>query len=296
MSGGKRGSTPPGRRPTFRGGIMQDFVRGVPRVRAWPRKRGKGGTLAQRQNRDKFMNAQRATKYFSPAMYLWFMKQVAGSPLLPRDVMTMMLYNRLYVFDLDDGRELWPMPAIYDVSEALDAIAAVPGQTIVRGPDHWEPVAAPGPSLATKWTTIHDEVISSAKASIAVTNLGSWNELLVKIKDITASTSSFRVIQLSVDNGANYYSGASDYDYIIADGRNFPAAYITLHEAASAAARSGTTHILNNNDGVAKAIQNYNRAGVAIGFDKSTSPINAIRFKNYTGGNVTGGRFTLLGR
>jgi len=67
----------------------------------------------------------------------WCNKQVEGSPLLPRDVFTMMMFARLYAFKLANGREIWPLTSRIDVSEALDVLGAQPGDTLIRTTDGW---------------------------------------------------------------------------------------------------------------------------------------------------------------
>lgn len=118
---------------------MLDVSRGAERVRRWPKKRPGPGSPKQRQEREKFRQCQKAKQYVAPAVARYLEKTVEGSPLLPRDALTMMLYNRWFMLDLDDGRKLWPMPAIFDVSEALDVLGQPQeGDILVRGPKYWE--------------------------------------------------------------------------------------------------------------------------------------------------------------
>jgi hypothetical protein len=57
---------------------------------------------------------------------------------------TMMMYNRLFAVTLDTGKELWPMPARTDVSQALDVLGKTPGSTLVRGTNYWETIPGGG--------------------------------------------------------------------------------------------------------------------------------------------------------
>lgn len=132
-----KGSQAPRRRPSLRGVLMQDVAFGKERVRAWPTARGKAKTKAQKEAQDKFALVQRMAAYLAPGVLAYIHKAVDNSPLLPRDVVTMMLYNRWMAFDLEDGRTLWPMTARTDISEALDIITKEIGDYLVRTSTGW---------------------------------------------------------------------------------------------------------------------------------------------------------------
>jgi hypothetical protein len=127
---------------------MQDVTQGTERVRRWPRKRPKKPSKKQRQVQDKFAQANRAFSYQDPQVSQWMMSQVEGTPLLPRDIMTMTMFGRLMQIVAPDGQDLWPMPARNDVSEALDVLGKQEGSTLIRGKDYWQALAAsPGGSI-----------------------------------------------------------------------------------------------------------------------------------------------------
>ena len=154
-------SKPPKRRPSLRGLLQMDVVNGALRARKWPRKRNKPKTKEEEQRQRDFRAAQQATKYFQPQLYLDAINAVAGTPLLPRDIMTMQLYNRLCMFILPGGKEFWPMTALFDVSRALDILTAVPGSKLIRGPEYWmrddsppPPITAVSVAIATRATDI----------------------------------------------------------------------------------------------------------------------------------------------
>jgi hypothetical protein len=86
---------------------------------------------------DKFAQANRATKWMAPQIIRDFTEATANTPLLPRDLLVSILYNRLAAFVVQGGKVMFPMPAYTDVSEALDAISQQIGYTIIRGPDGW---------------------------------------------------------------------------------------------------------------------------------------------------------------
>lgn len=128
---------------------MQDIAFGKERVRVWPSSRGKPKSKAQKEQQERFALVQRMAHYLAPEAMAYIHKAVANSPLLPRDVVTMQLFNRWMAFDLEDGRTLWPMPAYNDVSEALDVITKTMGDYLVRNVDGWRG-ASTLPSPPTK--------------------------------------------------------------------------------------------------------------------------------------------------
>mgnify|MGYP003580209904 CR=1 FL=1 len=121
---------------------MQDITRGQTRVRAWPEKRGAPKTAAEADRQAMFRIVQKAAAYLAPGALEYIHKATKNSPLLVRDVVTMQLYNRWMTFQLEDGREIWPMPAYYDVSEALDVLTNIVGDYLVRTEQGWKGASA----------------------------------------------------------------------------------------------------------------------------------------------------------
>lgn len=123
---------------------MEDVSQGQERVRAWPRKRGRAKTTAERKRQDKFTAAQFAIKYMAPQIAVAFREACKNTPLMPRDLLTSMLYGRLAMFVMEDGRKLWPKQAMNDVSEALDTITQTPGDYLRRTEQGWIGVGGGG--------------------------------------------------------------------------------------------------------------------------------------------------------
>lgn len=242
------------------------------------------------------MNAQRATKYFAPRMYYFFMEQVKNSPLLPRDVMTMMLYNRLYAFDLTDGRTFWPMPALFDISDALDVISNIPGHQLVRGDKFWTSTPGPGPGPASKWTIAYDLVITSYQEYADFTNLQPFNEFMIYLQGVTASANRRRQFQLSTDNGTTFYNSSGNYQHVNSNGDVTNTASVTMHQATGTAAKTCCARISCNNSPISKPIQVMNENIGMHQFLASTDPINAIRVGLSGPGGMTGGRILIMGR
>lgn len=133
---------------------MLDVTHGAPRVRAWPRDRGRGGTPEQKAQRDWFRQASWAIKYMAPEMVKDVMEARQGKPLLPRDMLMMMLSGRLATFTTPSGKRLIPQVAQNDVSESLDFITVNPGYMLVRGPETWIGVPAPNGVTQSDWVEL----------------------------------------------------------------------------------------------------------------------------------------------
>lgn len=129
---------------------MLDVVNGEERARAWPKKRSRKKHPHTVEQNEWFRQAQWATKYMSAEMYWQFAQAVKGTPLLPRDILTMMMAGRLAAFTLPSGRTLWSEQVANDVSQALDVISDQPGSMLVRGPNGWMAIS---PGLAGQLLT-----------------------------------------------------------------------------------------------------------------------------------------------
>lgn len=135
---------PPGktlnRRPALRGVVMQDVSQGAERTRAWPKKRKHKLPARTKDQNEWFRQAQWATKFWDPNLYIQAGQAVKGTPLLPRDIMTMIMANRFVALTGPDGRTYWPMTSIQDVSASLDVFSPSLGWTLRRGERFWEAV------------------------------------------------------------------------------------------------------------------------------------------------------------
>lgn len=125
------------RRPSLKGLLMQDVSNGVERQRRWPRDRGKTIPKETREQMEWFRQAQWATKYMDPKMLMTFVRATQDTPLLPRDIATMMFAGRLFNFTTAEGRKIYAMSNKTDVSESLDALSQTEGHTLIRGPEFW---------------------------------------------------------------------------------------------------------------------------------------------------------------
>jgi hypothetical protein len=123
-----------------------DISQGQLRARAWPKHRKRERTTAEVEREQTFANVQRVWNYYLPAGQMWMREATGPTPMLPRDMFTMMLYNRLFAVQMLNGKTIYPMPAKLDVERALDAITQTPGQTLIKTPTGWEGGQAGGGS------------------------------------------------------------------------------------------------------------------------------------------------------
>lgn len=156
---------------------MQDTVRGQPRARAWPRKRGSPKNPEQAANVEKFSQVQKAANYVAPVIMKWANDTTQNSPLLPRDVLTMMLYNRLWAFDIEGLGWRWPLPAITEVSDTLDVLGDTVGDLLVRTPEGWR--AQADPNAGAGQLNAHLATISGTSPTyVSGQTVVEWNAVL----------------------------------------------------------------------------------------------------------------------
>ena len=139
---------------------MIDTVRGVLRVRKWPRKRPGKRTPIERFWSDWFKQANLLAKYADPMSQARAIQMTKGSGMYPRDVLLKAMRGRLYAWTTSDGWKWYSMAAIGDVSESLDVLGQTVGDILVRAVDRWRPLAPgvigdvvtnKGPGVAASW-------------------------------------------------------------------------------------------------------------------------------------------------
>lgn len=126
------------RGPSYRGRVMIDAVRGVLRVRKWPKKRGTPKAPNQLWWIDWFKQANLLAKYADAASQIRSKEMTKGSGLYPRDVLLMAMRGKLYTWIDQDGWRWYPMAARTDISESLDVLAQTVGSILVRAADLWK--------------------------------------------------------------------------------------------------------------------------------------------------------------
>ncbi len=126
-----------GRRPGLTGRLMVDTVRGVHRVRAWPKKRGPPKSALQRQWIDWFRAANFAAKYASSRDIVRAKELTQGTAWYPRDILMKAMRGRLFWWQDETGLKYFPVAAVSDISDTLDILAQEIGNILVRAGDRW---------------------------------------------------------------------------------------------------------------------------------------------------------------
>lgn len=274
---------------------MIDTDQGQTRIRSWPRKRGAAKTQAQRDAQEKFRQSQIATRYISPTQMADMIDARRGTPILPRDILTSMLAGTLIAPILEDGRKLYPMAFRNVVSDSLDAISQTPGKTLIRGDVYWEEADPPTPPSGSSWTLRSLTTITVPTAQIVVTGLAGATDILCLGYAVTSSASGFRLVTLSVDNGATYYGASGDYLTLAAAGSALANTAAISHDTAAATARYfGGVILAADGNAMVKMVQSVLPSNPRF-FAASILPVNAVRLTN-SAGNLTGGQFAVFTR
>lgn len=149
----------------------------------------------------------------------------------------------------------------------------------------------------SSWTLVDTWTHSVNVPEVVFPDLGSYNELLIHVNEVTASTSTQRVIQFSEDNGTSWVSG--NYFTIATTGVLSSASDgIFPQSSASSSARSFWAKIVNFN--VAQPTVHFNVMRGRIDFESTDTAMNAIKIILLSGGsptgNLTGGSIRVYGR
>jgi len=141
------------RGPGLNKAVMIDTVRGQGRIRKWPKGRTIAKGTAQRARNDKFRVASQFMKYLTAREWFVITEAVKGTPLMPRDVMMMLLYLRIYQIQNSIEGTIYSMAERQDVSDSLDVLGSTPGFTLIRGAEFWEaaPSSGGGSGMLFNW-------------------------------------------------------------------------------------------------------------------------------------------------
>ncbi len=125
------------RSESLRGKFMVDTVRGVLRIRKWPKKRGTPKSALQLWWIDWFRQANKLAKYADAMSMRLAIKYTAGTGIYPRDLLLKAMRGRLYTWRDENGRMYYPMAGVQDISDSLDVVAQEIGSVLVRAIDRW---------------------------------------------------------------------------------------------------------------------------------------------------------------
>lgn len=217
---------------------MVDTVRGVLRVRKWPKKRGTPKSASQRFWIDWFTQANRLAKYVDAASAIRAIELTAKSGLYPRDVLLAAMRGRLYHWVDETGWKWYSMAAIGDISESLDVLAQQIGSVLVRATDRWR---SPPPGALDDVLTYKGDALppvwqapggggGSVQEDLAGTpivcddtvsqydfDVSSYNTVRFMLTDVVFAANSQPFWLFSTDGGVSYHTGASDYRWLWVD-------------------------------------------------------------------------------
>ncbi len=221
--------------PSIRNAIMVDTVRGVLRVRKWPRKRGTPKSALQRWWNDWFRQANLLAKYADGMAMARAIEMTKDSGLYPRDVMLQAMRGRLYIFADQDGMKWYPMAAIQDISDSLDVLAQTVGSVLVRATDRWR---APPPGAINQvltnqgagapaiWATpaggggvVEVElpgtpIVFDGSQSQYDFDVTGYAGLTISFDDVDLASSGYPLVRCSVDGGTIFKNAGTDYQFI----------------------------------------------------------------------------------
>lgn len=168
------------------------------------------------------------------------------------------------------------------VASLLSGVGGGSGYTLV------DQTGAPITSGAT-WTW------STNVANVDVVGLGAYKDFLVVCRNVSASVNGIRCIQVSTNNGASFFSTSGDYVQVTTTGTETAGTFLALHATFATAARTFTAMLpgfgVTGGPKMARSSSGEDRLFLA-----SASPVNALRFTNSTGGNLTAGSLYVYAR
>jgi len=145
------------------------------------------------------------------------------------------------------------------------------------------------------WTLISNITITVAAANFDFINLAGYSDVLVVTNNITKVAAAATCIRCSVDNGATFFAGASDYQRILDSGAISQRNEILLHDTSLSTARGGVGILHGINTTVAAKTFIGSSLGAGI-FTASALDVDAIRVTTTTGTNMTAGTIQIFAR
>lgn len=302
---------------------MIDVVRGVLRIRKWPKKRGRAKSESQRFWIDWFKQANLLAKY-ADAMSVARAKEItANTGMYPRDIMLAAMRGRLYTWVDQNGWRWYPVAAKQDISESLDVLAQTIGSILFRATDLWRsplpgnagevmlnqgggnlPIWSPAPGLGGVVTedVPGSPIFPDNTQNTYTLDVSNYASTLVKFNSVGFALADRGAIRFSVDGGASYQKGVNDYTDTFLLSASSGTANTTEIESSTVAALSG--HILHANIMSLRAggASVQLMAGIAGGVTVARSvvanfllPITNIEIRSVGGNNFNIGAILVVG-
>lgn len=163
MSQIKKGGPVSRRGPSYKKSVYVYTRDGNLVAAKWPEPRKGNISQKQKDEMERFRQTQWLTKYVPGFIMAEIIDLVAGTTLLPRDLITQGMYGRLFSIGVNGGKVMVPMAFKVDVSTSLDTIGQTEGQMMVRGSALWDPLpqgrvgqrlVSQGPGTAPLWQSV----------------------------------------------------------------------------------------------------------------------------------------------
>lgn len=156
----------------------------------------------------------------------------------------------------------------------------------------WEsycPAVAAGPA----WVAVTSAAASGA--TVDFTNLSAYNEIMVFIKQVTATGSCIRQLLVSTNNGVSFLNSSGDYINLDSNGAESNATVLSFSNGNNASAQTAWITISNfNTTSVKPCLQNFPTTNLC-GYIPSASALNAVRVRPHTN-SFNGGTIYIFGR
>lgn len=156
----------------------------------------------------------------------------------------------------------------------------------------WEsycPAVASGPA----WVAVTNAAASGT--TVSFTGLSAYNEIMVFIKQVTATGSCIRQLLVSTDNGLSYLNTSGDYINVDSNGAETNATVLSFTNGNNASAQTAWITISNFNTTSVKPTMNNFPATNLSGYIPSASALNAVRVRP-NANSFNGGTIYIFGR
>lgn len=302
---------------------MIDTVRGILRVRKWPRKPGTPKSALQRWWNDWFRQANRLAKYVDAASAIRAIELSKHSGFYPRDILLKAMRGRLYTWTDETGWTWYSMAAIGDISESLDVLAQTVGSVLVRAvdrwrrpdpgnigdvltyqgdaaPPDWQPAAGGGGGVQEQLPgTPINPANTDAFYDLDVT---AYNSVVATWYDVGFMASTQPIFRLSFDGGVTFKNGIGNYrGAFVSHGSSGLQSAISIFTTGANGITGHQGLFTFENLRVGRctwqgmATRSTSQAIARSGFSSFNSPVTHIRIASRDGSNINGGTIWFVG-
>ncbi len=155
--------------------------------------------------------------------------------------------------------------------------------------DSFCPAVAAGPA----WVAVTNSAASGT--AVNFNGLSAYNEIMVFIKQVTATGACIRQLLVSTDNGATVLNASGDYINFDSNGAESNGTVLSFTNGNNATAQSAFIIISNFNTTSPKMVTSGFPATNLCGYIPSASALNAIRVRPHAN-SFNGGTIYVFGR